>query len=146
AQQVNNSIRLAPSFGGGVRVQIPRPDSFASADTFVQVVTLDGNIVGASENLQGVTLPVSQETLNKIKAGQAGTANSEVGSEHVRLLSTPALVDGRSIALIQVARSLSGVDVALRQLRNTAILGVLISLILSSIVVWLATRASLRPL
>ena len=146
AQQVNNLIRLAPTFGGGVRVQIPRPDSFASADTFVQVVTLEGTVVGASENLQDVTLPITLDMLARIRAGERGFTDAEIAGERVRLLNTPALIDGRPIALIQVARSLDRVDVALNQLRNLAILGVLIALALSSVVVWLATRAALRPL
>lgn len=146
SQQVNSLIRLTPSFGGGVRIQIPRPDSFANADTFVQVVALDGTIVGASENLQNITLPVSSDILTKIRSGQEGFADAELGSERVRLLNTPALIDGRPIALIQVARSLDSVDVALNQLRYLAILGVLIALALSSIVVWLTTRAALSPL
>ncbi len=147
ARQVNSFIRPAPGpFGGGGRVQIPRPDSFASADTFVQVATLQGDVVGASENLQNVTLPITQDVLTKTRAGQISFLDTALGDENVRLLNTPASIDGRPIGLIQVARSTNSVDVALRQLRNLAILGVFIALIFSSIVVWLATRASLRPL
>jgi signal transduction histidine kinase len=56
------------------------------------------------------------------------------------------MVRNQPVGLIQVARSLERVDQVLGQLRFIAGAGLIIALGLSSLVVWLTTRAALRPL
>jgi signal transduction histidine kinase len=148
ADQVNNAVRLSPGFAPGrvPRIEVPRPDSFTSADTFVQLVTLDGEVVGSSRNLEDVSLPVTDLDLELARSGDQRYDRTELGGERIRILSAPLTLRDRPIGLIQVARSLERVDLVLGQLRLTAGAGLLIALALSSLVVWLTTRSALRPL
>ena len=148
AQQVNNAVRLNPGFPPGRRpgIEVPRPDSFTSADTFVQVVTLDGEILGSSQNLGDLSLPVSAEDLRSAQSGSRQYELAELSGERVRILSAPLMLRGRPVGVIQVARSLERVDQVLGQLRLIAGAGLVIAIGLSGLVVWLATRAALRPL
>jgi signal transduction histidine kinase len=148
AVQVNNAVRLSPGFppGRGLRIEIPRPDTFTSADTFVQLVTLDGEVVGSSQNLEDVSLPVTAEDLASVQSGSQRYDQTELNGERIRILSAPLMVRDRLIGLIQVARSLERVDQVLGQLRLIAGAGLIIAIGLSSLVVWLTARAALRPL
>jgi hypothetical protein len=69
AQQVNNAIRPNLPLSPPESLSIPPPDAFASADTFVQVLTLDGEVLGTSENLRSVQLPITEEELIAVRAG-----------------------------------------------------------------------------
>jgi two-component system OmpR family sensor kinase len=148
AVQVNNAVHLSPGFppGRGLRLEIPRPDTFTSADTFVQLVTLDGEVVGISQNLEDVSLPVTDEDLASAHSGSQRYDQTELNGERIRILSAPLTVRGRPIGLIQVARSLERVDQVLGQLRLIAGAGLIVAIGLSSLVVWLTTRTALRPL
>jgi len=148
ADQVNDAVRLSPGFapGRGLRIEVPRPDSFTSADTFVQLVTLDGEVVGSSRNLEDVSLPVTDLELALAKSGDQRYDRTDLNGERIRVLSAPLTLRDQPIGLIQVARSLERVDQVLGQLRLIAGAGLLIALALSSLVVWLTTRSALRPL
>jgi two-component system, OmpR family, sensor kinase len=148
ADQVNSAVRLSPGFppGSGLSITIPRPDTFTSADTFVQVVSLDGEVVGSSQNWGDVSLPVTGEDLESAQSGSQRYDLTELDGERIRILSAPLTVRDQPVGLIQVARSLERVDQVLGQLRLIAGVGLIISLSLSTLVVWFTTRAALRPL
>ena len=148
AQQVNNSIRPAPGRGGmpSSRVEIPLPDTFASADTFVQVVNLDGEIIGASDNLGGAELPFPEEGIQSILGGLTRYANADLEGEAIRVYSAPIVADEDTVGMIQVASSLNRVDAALSELRFIAAGGLIVALIASGFIVWLTANAALRPL
>ncbi|MCX6022588.1 MAG: ATP-binding protein [Chloroflexi bacterium] len=126
-------------------VIIPRPDRFASADTFVQVAALDGEVVATSENLGAVNLPVSDDdrAAARERAGRFAFADLQAG--RVRVYSAPLIVQGQPVGIIQVARSLDFLDHALDQLRLLAGLGVAVALVISGVGVWLTSGAALRP-
>ncbi|HZA23976.1 MAG TPA: ATP-binding protein [Dehalococcoidia bacterium] len=148
AAQVNNAVRLSPGFppGRGLRLEVPRPETFTSADTFVQLVSLDGEVVGTSQNLEDVSLPVTDEDLASAQLGSQRYDQTELNGERIRILSAPLTVRDRPIGLIQVTRSLERVDQVLGQLRLIAGAGLIVAVGLSSLVVWLTTRAALGPL
>lgn len=151
ARQVNNALPPVPPPGQSARpfpppegFFIPRPDRFASADTFVQVVTLEGEVVSNSENLGGVSLPVTDQDLEAARAGGGRYALADVQGERVRMYTAPIIVRGQTVGVIQVARSLNLVDHALGQLRLLAGLGLLVALMLSGLVVWFTSGVALR--
>jgi signal transduction histidine kinase len=148
ADQVNNAVRLSPGFAPrrGLRIEVPQPDSFTSADTFVQLLTLDGEFIGSSRNLADASLPVSELDLASARSGDQRYDRADLSGEHIRILNAPLTVRDQPIGLIQVARSLERVEQVLGQLRLIAGAGLLIALGLSSLVVWLTTRSALRPL
>jgi two-component system, OmpR family, sensor kinase len=127
------------------RFTIPRPVTFVSADTFVQVVTLEGDIIATSDTLGEVRLHFTGEDLAAVRAGVGRYALAEVEGERVRVYTAPFLTRGEPAGAIQVARSFELVDHTLGQLRLLAGLGVLVALVLSGVVVRITTGVALRP-
>lgn len=148
ALQVNSGIPPPPSrtFPAPQGVIIPRPVTFVSADTFVQVVTLDGEIMAASDTLGEMRLPTTEDDLAAAGAGTGRYALAEVNGERVRMYTAPLLVRGQPSGVIQVARSFDLVDHTLGQLRLLAGFGLLAALGLSGLVVRLTTGVALRPI
>jgi two-component system, OmpR family, sensor kinase len=126
-------------------VTIPRPVNFVAADTFVQVVTPDGQIIAASDTLGDVRLPTAPEDLEAALLGAGRYTLAEVEGEQVRMYTAPLLVRGQPAGAIQVARSFEFVDHTLGQLRLLAGIGLFVALILSGLVVRFATGVALRP-
>lgn len=146
AQQVNSAVRLAGFSGDELQVQIPPPDTFASADTFVQIIAPSGAILGSSANLDGAALPVDAQYLHSLQGSDGRYDVVVVQSARLRLYTAPLRLANQTVAYLQVARSMDRIDVALNQLRLLGGLGLIVALALSSTVVWLITRRSMRPL
>ncbi|MBX6378393.1 MAG: HAMP domain-containing protein [Clostridia bacterium] len=146
ALEVNRAMHLEAPFRRRQRIVIPRPDSFASADTFVQVATLDGEVLGTSDNLGEARLPLGEGDLAAVRRGGMRHTTAWVGDEAVRVLAAPLVVDGRPFAVVQVARSLARTDRALAELRFLAGAGLLLALGLSGVVIWLSAGTALQPL
>jgi len=144
AHEVNSA--LVPLSPFSTRVVIPRAETFASADTFVQVSYLDGEIVGASDNLGEAVLAITPDDVVAVRGGAGRYREGELQDERVRVHAAPLSVQGRTVGVIQVARSLRSIDQALDQLRLFAGAGLLIAMGLSGLVVWLTAAAALQPL
>ncbi|MBX6763947.1 MAG: HAMP domain-containing protein [Rubrobacteraceae bacterium] len=146
ARQVNDAVRpriTYSHFSPGVEIFIPPPNTFASSDTFVQVSTPDGRVLGTSENLGGRTLPEDPVTSH---SGRPDFRVVRVGGEEVEVYSSPLVVDGRTVGVVQVGRSLAPVRQTLSQLRLLAGVGLLAALVLSVGVVSFMAGETLRPL
>lgn len=146
ARQVERAIRANPPFLGGRPLEATVPNTFASTDIFVQVADSDGGILGRSDNLEEATLPVTQEQLEAVRAAEPKYTEVRVRGESVRVYSAPLSLPGGSPGMVQVARSLEPVQVALAQFRLLAATGLLLCMGLAALVVWYTTGAALRPL
>lgn len=146
AQQVNNSLQRGGRPGLSGRVVVPPPDTFATADTFVQVADLAGTVLGASENLGSTNLPLSTTDLNRLHNGQATYRSVRVHGEQLRLFTAPLVLSGEPVGVIQVARSFQVRDQALARLRRFAGYGVAAALLLSAVGTLLVVGRALSPL
>jgi two-component system OmpR family sensor kinase len=145
-EQLNHAIPPNLPFSRLESLSIPPPDAFASADTFVRVLTREGEVLGTSENLRGVQLPILEEELMAVGAGGERYRLANLAGERVRLYSAPLFFQGQPVGVIQVARGLHHVNSALMWFRVLAGSGLLLTFGLSGVVVWLATGRALRPL
>ena len=122
------------------------PPSFVRLDKFLQIATLDGEVVARSATLGTAHLPTPALVLDRVGQGQVVFETVEdFGEEPIRMVSVPLIVGGRHYA-IQVATSLDDARAVIRAARW---LFVLVSVaILTAVVVTGArlARRALRPI
>jgi two-component system sensor histidine kinase MprB len=127
-------------FPGGFPVLIVKPP-VGEPSGYVQVLGSDGTI--ALPKGEATRLPVTEMALS-VAAGHEETPTFEdavVEGHHVRVVTVP-LAQGLAV---QVARSLSEVDASLIRLR-WILLGVSLGgIALATLLGWVVTRASIRP-
>ena len=146
AREVNAAVVTFRVPLRGQRIVIPNVDAFAQADTFVQIVDFNGEVVSASDSLGDQHLPFDERTLSLTRTRHAYFDTVSVGTERLRLFNAPLLVADQSVGLLQVGRGLHPVAAALEQLRLLMLGGGLISIVLSGLIGSALARAALRPL
>ena len=146
AQQVERAIGRESAFTTRRPLEVELPNTFASADTFVQVSSLDGQVLGRSENLEGATLPITPEALAALREQRGEFGEAKVRGEPLRIYSAPLTLPEHPISGIQVARSLEPIQAALAQLRLLAGSGLLLAMGLAGLIAWVVVGAALRPL
>ncbi len=127
-------------------IHIPPPSTFASADTFVQVATLEGELVRAPFESSSTRLPLGKSTMAAVGSGESRYQTVKMDNGSVRVYSTPLVVDEEIVGILQIGRSTDFVERALGQLRTLAALGLLVALALALLGVWKLVGGSLRPL
>ncbi|TAK35779.1 MAG: HAMP domain-containing protein [Chloroflexota bacterium] len=145
ARQVNNTVWLSNwPFAGSI--EVPRPDAFAEAGTFVQVSDLDGKVLAVSDNLGAQRLPIDGVNSARSSADTPSYRTVEVNGDKLRVYSLPLTVDGRTMGLVQVARTLTPIEDTLARLHILLTLGVVLCLALCMAVGWLLAHTALSPL
>jgi two-component system OmpR family sensor kinase len=134
-------IRNSPT-----RVQIPELDFFASASG-VQLVGLDGMILKRSTNLGATTVPEFRTALEPVGRKLEHVYYANTGDDTQLLVYSVPLVTGDAvIGAVQVIKSVTAVENALRQVSRYLILGTALSLILAAIVGAFLARRALAPI
>jgi len=122
------------------------PPSFARLDKFLQIATLDGQVVARSATLGTAHLPTPALVLDRVGQGEVVFETVEdFGEEPIRMVTVPLTVGGQRY-VIQVATSL---DDARAVIRDARWLFVVVSVaILTAVVVTgaLLARRALRPI
>jgi len=142
ATQVRRVLDHGDRFQGGTEdaIDIPPPDTFAFADTLVQITDSGGKVLGSSDALHGRALPTTTTEHGPRFSTVA------VGGERLRVYSTPIVLDGGVSLVVQVGRSLSEVEATLRAVRLLAMSCVGILTCVSWLVVSAMAGSMLRPL
>ncbi|TDA69922.1 MAG: HAMP domain-containing histidine kinase [Clostridia bacterium] len=128
------------------RIILPNVDAFSSPGTYLQVVDLEGSIVGRSENLGLQDLPFSQDTIQRTTAGSGYYETVEVQGEKLRLYNRPLAVRDQVLGVLQVGRSLRPMTSALAYLRLVLLAGSFLALVLAATLGYQLARAALRPI
>ncbi len=119
------------------------PSLDLTENVFVQIWGHDGKISSESPNISQLTQPMDPVGL---KATKPIYHNSTVGKAHLRVLSVPLQVNGRSIGLMQVGASLSLVDTTQRSMIIVLVSTAFISIVLGGLGAWFTTGRALAPL
>ncbi len=128
------------------RARLPSIDVFGS-QYYVQILQLDGRAVQLSENLRGQRLPLPEDLITDLAAGQVRYATVAIGpAVRLRTLTAPIVLVDRPIGIVQVASSQASADDALRGVRRALLLGSLIALLLAGVGGSVLARAALRPI
>ena len=142
--------RGAPEAHGAPPARSPwgrRPTlRFGTPETFGQIINLDGSVVFASANLEGVELPLSPQGWETVKSGRAWRESTTVENQPLYIYSTPVISQGRITSVVQVARPAMEQEGALGVLRGLLMLGTVLATLTAFGVGWVLSGAALRPI
>lgn len=118
-----------------------------TSGNFIQVRDAHGNVLAKSSNLEGTTMPISQDTYHAALNGFISyEVVSTAGRYPMRVISKPVILPQKGmVAIIQVGESLEGVQEVLRSLFSIYVLAIILAVITASAVGWFLARKALKP-
>jgi two-component system, OmpR family, sensor kinase len=144
--EVASAVRIGVISPTELRIALPQPNDYASADIFVQITSLDGTVLATSDNLGSLHLPVNPSALDGARGGIRGFETLDAGDLRMRVFYAPLTLAGHTVAVTQVARPLILQDRILAGLRLILAIGITLSVVVSAVVGSLLARAALRPI
>ena len=128
------------------RIALPNLNVFASPGVSVQALTPDAQVVRRSANLGSRDLPVDREALERALAGTPEYGSVAIGGTPFRILYAPIELGSEIAFVLQVARSMRDLEMALKwlQLAFAGIGG--LSLLIAALAGWWLARAALSPI
>jgi signal transduction histidine kinase len=152
AQEISGTTGLLVNPGTGpIRpsIGLPNIDVFSSPGVSVQVVDLDGQVVRRSESLGERTFPLNELAMQVATAGGSYVETAVVNGAPFRVHYAPLdppFLRGNVAGVLQIARSLKDVELALAQLRVFFVVIGFLSVLLAAIGGWWLARVALRPI
>jgi two-component system OmpR family sensor kinase len=141
AQRLIDGKRIGPN---GLSLPVGR---FGAPETYVQVRRLDGPVVDRTANLADVELPLGEAGWRAVASGRAWTEEARVdGGTRLLIHTVPITLGERSVAVLQVARSLAEPELALGTLGKILLAGGGAVVVLAFGAGWVLARAALRPI
>ncbi len=122
-------------------MRVPKLDVFASPDIYLQVLDQHGGVLASSGNLGNRTLPLMRDA---IAADQVREVR--VGSILLFVYGQAVLVHHKLLGYVLVACSPRRIYFALGSLLHILIPGVIVTLVLAGLAIWLLVRQAMRPL
>ncbi len=118
-----------------------------TSGNFIQVLDAHGSLLAKSSNLEGSTLPMSQDTYHAALKGYISyEVVSTAGRYPMRVITKPLILPQKGmVAIVQVAESLEGMQEVLRSLFYIYILAIILAVITASAVGWFLARKALKP-
>ncbi len=153
ASEVDNTVSAAlrvtldPRFFRG-RITLPVADTFATPGIYVQVQIsmVDPPVVTRSDNLGDQAISVSQDILDRVKAGDSVYTNLVIDHVPLRVFVSPLTFRDQTIGVIEVAQSLQGVSDTLRRLATFLAVGVIGALVLAFLIGAILAKNALAPM
>lgn len=130
----------------------PDVNVFSSPGVYVQIINEKGQVVRKSRNLGDQSLPLGEQTWEKIQNGKSALETLQVRTEgrqelqKVRVYSVPLFVDQTFLGLLQVGSSLASIENALRVFRMIMLAGAFLTVILAGTFGWFMAGKSLQPI
>ncbi|MBS1251952.1 MAG: Alkaline phosphatase synthesis sensor protein PhoR [Anaerolineales bacterium] len=121
-------------------------DVFASPPIYVQAVDREGTVRRTSSNLGGETLPHLPDAVAEALDGKTVWRDHHTPEAHLRILTTPLVLGGETIGVLQVGVSLNNVDRALRQLLTILGAGGVVAIVLSAALGFFLADRALSPI
>jgi len=131
------------------RIVVLPASKITAPTTFVQTRTLDGKISDRTDNLEfdNVALPLSEHGLAAVRTGQPWIEIAGLDDGRLLVYSAPITgFNGRSVGIVQVARSLANQDESLGVLKQVLIIGSSLATVAAFGIGWLLAGAGLRPI
>ena len=137
---------LGESGVSGIPLDPDAREAFATPGVYVEVLRLDGSLLGASRALPPGGLPGRETALTDVQAGRTRLETVPVGEERVRVLSVPVVEAGHPVAVVRVGESLTYVDTTVRGLVRLLIAGGTVVLFAALVATWIVVSRALDPL
>ncbi len=128
------------------QIVLPDVEVFAAPDIYLQVVIKNGEIVARSQNLGTYSLPVETEVVEDVFRGKSQFTTFNVDGEALRMIVKPLVLEGEIVGILQVARPLKPVALALARLQKILLMGGFISLLISLGLGWFMSGRALGPI
>jgi len=118
-----------------------------TSGNFIQVLDAHGSLLAKSSNLEGTTLPLTQDTYHAALNGFISyEVVSPAGKYPMRVITKPVILPQKGmVAIVQVAESLEVVQEVLRSLFSIYILAIILAVITASAVGSFLARKALKP-
>jgi two-component system, OmpR family, sensor kinase len=128
-----------------IHSNLPPINDFSSPGIYIQLIDSTGKVVVKSDNLGGLELPVSSSLIEKgmQKEIDTQTVTAEDGTR-VRIMVSPMFMQNQTL-LLEVAQSLKTLDSVMNQLRLIIIIGIILSLLLTTALGAILVRRTLAP-
>ncbi len=122
-------------------MRVPKLDVFASPDIYLQVLDQRGRVLGSSGNLGNRTLPLMRDAITADQVREA-----RVGRTLLFVYGRAVIVHNQLLGYVLVARSPQTIYFALGSLLHILIPGVIVTLVLAGLAIWLLVLQAMRPL
>jgi two-component system, OmpR family, sensor kinase len=119
---------------------------FTAPQTYIQTMWLNRKIADQSPNLEGYTLPISDDGWKECSEGEEYSEIVNTDDGRLLVYSKTVPPDSGSKGVLQVARSLVEYDASLDTLRGILVSGSLVATLTTFGVGWVLARTSLRPI
>lgn len=147
ADEVLKSTKVVSTLPFFLRqIVLPDVEVFAAPDVYLQVVIQNGEIVARSQNLGTYSLPIDRKILEEVFQGKSKYSTFKVENQEFRMLVEPMIFEGEIVGLLQVARPLKYVAIALTRLQRILLIGGFFSLLLSLFLGWFMSGRALAPI
>ncbi len=120
--------------------------SLNAPNLYVQVVSRDGRVIAASDNLRGEVLPIDSPSLASALLGRDLLSDVWTDDGVIRTLNMPISVDGNVVGVLQVGQSRQSLQETMARLQTLVQLIGFGSLLVSGLVGWLVAHRGLRSL
>jgi signal transduction histidine kinase len=121
-------------------------DTVGAPFTYVQTRDLDGQLMGKTFSYGDWTLPLNAQVFAQALSGQSTFEVISQQDKRLLLLTSPVLVRGQLVGVIQVARSMADQDQALASLQTVLLVGTGMALVFAFGIGWLMAGATLQPI
>jgi len=121
------------------------PDRRFGVNIYVQLISLEGQVINRSENLEEVDLPLSDAGWQAVRTGESWAETASVEGERLLIYSTPVVVEGQVTGVVQVARSFADQYQYLGTMRRNLLIGSGAATIIAFGAGWVLSGAVLRP-
>ncbi len=129
-------------YPGETTLRVPKKlDVFTSPDVYLQVLDVHGEVLASSGNLGNRTLPQMWDAITADKVSEV-----RVGSTPLFVYGQAILVNKQIVGYVLVARSPQTIYFALSSLLHILIPGVIATVVLAGLAIWLLVRQAMRPL
>jgi two-component system OmpR family sensor kinase len=121
------------------------PDRRFGADIYMQLLSLEGQVINRSENLEEVDLPLSDAGWQAVQSGEPWVETASIEGERLLIYSTPVVAEGQVTGVVQVARSFADQYQYLGTMRRNLLIGSGAATIIAFGAGWVLSGAVLRP-
>jgi two-component system OmpR family sensor kinase len=121
------------------------PNRRFGVNIYVQLLSLEGQVINRSENLEEVDLPLSDAGWQAVRTGESWAETASVEGEQLLIYSTQVVVEGQTTGVVQVARSFADQYQYLNTMGRNLIIGGGAATLIAFGAGWVLSGAVLRP-
>jgi signal transduction histidine kinase len=124
----------------------PWPRGAGNRAVYTQLLSVNGEVITRSENLEAITLPLSSAGLDAVQQGKSWIETATVEDEKLMIYSAPVVVEGQLAEIAQAARSIAEQDQYLGTLRSNLLVGGGVAVVIAFGIGWVLSGVVLRPI